>query len=392
MELKEMTVEALIEKRDALVNELDNEGADLDAIESEVRAIKEELESRKAAETKRNEVRSLVAGGEGTVVKTVETEGRKGMKVAEIRASKEYVEAYAEGIKSKDFTACRNLLAQAEDVEERALLTTNGGGTVSVPTIVYDIVKNAWEKDAIASRVKKTYLQGDLKVDFELSSDGANVQANEGAAVNEESLVLGTTDMSAELIIKWITISKQVAALRGEAFLTYVYDELVHKIAEKSVDRLIAKIDACGTQATSTCVGVPVVTTTTVSVGLVAEAMGKLSAQAQNPVIMLNRASWGEFKKAQYANKFNTDPFENLEQCYNNSIKSWAAASTGDTIAIVGDLGEGAQFNFPDGEEGIEVIEDRITLAEYGKIKETGSLLVGIGVVGPNSFVKIVKA
>ena len=74
MELNEMTVEALVERRDALVDELDNEGADLDAIESEVRAIKEELESRKAAETKRNEVRSLVAGGEGEVVKTVEKE------------------------------------------------------------------------------------------------------------------------------------------------------------------------------------------------------------------------------------------------------------------------------------------------------------------------------
>ena len=40
MELKEMTVEQLEERKSAIVAELDNEGADLDALESEVRAIK----------------------------------------------------------------------------------------------------------------------------------------------------------------------------------------------------------------------------------------------------------------------------------------------------------------------------------------------------------------
>jgi HK97 family phage major capsid protein len=391
MELKNMTIEELEARKNDLVASIDNEGADLDSIESEVRAIKEEMESRKAVEAKKNEVRSLVANGAGEVVKKVEREERNGMKVAEIRASKEYVDAYAEGIKNKDMSVCRSMLLEAEDLnaEERALLTTNGGGTVSVPTMVEDFVKNAWEQDEIARRVKKTYLKGNLKVDFELSSDGATVQA-EGQAVNEENLVLGTVDLTPEMILKWVSITVQAADLRGEAFLQYVYDELVHKIAEKAVDRLIAKIEACGTQATTNAVGVPKVTSSTVSIGTIASAMAELSAQATNPVIIMNRKSWGEFKKVQANNKYAYDPFEGLEVLYNNSIKDFATATTGDTYAIVGDLGEGAQFNFPSGEE-IDIVEDRLTLATAGKVKEIGSQFVGIGVVGPDAFVKVTK-
>lgn len=379
MELKDMTIEALEERKTQIVAELDNEGADLDALESEMRAIKEEMETRKAVEAKKAEVRSLVAEGAGEVIAKPEREERKMKSVEEIRASKEYAEAYANYIKTKDPTECRALLS---------INDTNG--TVSVPTMVYEIVKNAWETDAIASRVRKTYLQGNLKVDFEISSTGASVQNGEGTSVDEESLVLGTVDMTPDLILKWISISVQAAELRGEAFLQYVYDELVHKIAEKAVDSLISKIDACPQTATSTSVSVGLVTATTVSVGLIAEAMGKLSAQAQNPVVIMNRATWSEFKKAQYANKFSVDPFEGLEVLFNNSIKSFSAATSGDTYVIVGDLGEGAMFNFPNGED-IEVVEDRLTLATSGKVKEIGSMLVGIGVVGPNAFVKIEK-
>ena len=48
-------------------------------------------------------------------------------------------------------------------------------------------------------------------------------------------------------------------------------------------------------------------------------------------------------------------------------------------------------FNFPNGEDGVEIVEDRLTLATSGKVKEIGSEFIGIGVVGPNAFVKITK-
>lgn len=377
MEIREMTAEALEERKAAIATELDNEGADLDALESEVRAINEELESRKAAEAKKNEVRSMVAAGEGEVIaKTPVMEERKVMTNAEVRDSREYIDAFAEYIKSEDDTQCRSLL------------TENVSGSIPVPSLVYDIVKTAWEREGLMSRVKKAYMKGNVKVGFEISATGAVKHTEGSGKVTEETLTLGTVEIKPVSIKKWISISDEAIDLRGEAFLQYIYDELTYQIAKKAADEVIAQIEACGTVATTTSVGVPVVTSTQVSVGLVAEAMAKLSDQASNPVVIMNKATWGEFKKAQYANKFNIDPFEGLPVIFNNSLTAFASATTGVTYAIVGDLGEGALANFPNG-DGVEIKVDDKTLMEEDLVRILGREYVGIGIIGPNAFVKI---
>ena len=178
--------------------------------------------------------------------------------------------------------------------------------------------------------------------------------------------------------------------MRGEAFLEYIYDELTYRIAKKAADTLLAKIDACGTESTTTCVSVPVVTATTVSVSLIAEALSALSDQAPNPVVVMNKATWGEFKKAQYSNKYGLDPFEGLEVVFNNSIASFAAATTGDTYAIVGDFAEGAIANFPNGEEITIKVDDRTNMKK-DLVDVLGRQYVALGIVAPDAFVKIVK-
>lgn len=65
MNYKTMTIEELEARKAAIAVEVDNDGADLDALQAEARAINEELEARKAAETKREEIRKAVAGGAG---------------------------------------------------------------------------------------------------------------------------------------------------------------------------------------------------------------------------------------------------------------------------------------------------------------------------------------
>ena len=314
-----------------------------------------------------------------TQTETKEIEKREEPKMAdmEIRNTKEYIDAYAEYIKS------------GEDAECRALLSENASGTVPVPELVYDIVKTAWEKDGIVSRVKKAYIKGNLKVGFEISGSDATVHT-EGAAVTEETLVLGTVNIVPKSIKKWVSISDEALDLSGEAFLQYIYDELAYKIAKKAADELIAKINACGTVSTTTCVGVPKVASTTVGVGLVASAMGQLSDEAADPVVMMNKATWAQFKAAQYAGGFDVDPFEGLPVVFNNSIKSFTAATTGEAYAIVGDLEQGALMNFPNG-EGIDFKFDEMTQAEYDLVRIIGREFVGIGVVAPNAFVRVVK-
>ena len=357
------------------------EDADVEARAKELEAIAEERKNLEAKKAQlEEEIRAAEALANNSGVGTpIERKGDKKMGLEEIRSSKAYVDAFVNAIKTGNDDECRALLT--ENVQT---------GTVPVPTIVYDIVKNAWEKEGIMSRVKKLYAKGNLKVGFEVSSDGAVVHTEGGDAINPENLVLGVVEIIPTSIKKLVKLSDEVLDMRGEAFLEYIYDEISYQIAKKAADILIEKIEACGTVATTTCVGVPVITSTTVSVGLVAEALATLSDQADNPVVIVNKSTWGEFKKAQYANKFNVDPFEGLPVVFNNSIKSFAAATTGDTYAIVGDLGEGAIANFPSGEE-IEIkVDDKTDMAK-DLVNILGREFVGIGIVGPDAFVKIQK-
>ena len=379
MELKEMEMEQLEERRAAIVADLDAPEADLDALESEARAIKEEIEARKQAEAQKAEIRAAVAEGAGEVTKEiVEEEREKPMSDIEIRNSKEYINAFAEYIKSGDPAECRALLSEN---------ATNG--TVAVPELVYDIVKNAWAKEGIMSRVRKSYLKGNLKVGFEISATGA-VKHNEGVAVDEETLVLGIVELVPQSIKKWISISDEAMDLRGEAFLRYIYDEIAYQIAKKAADDLVAAIQACGTVSTTTCPSVQVVAGETLAIGTIAKALGKLSDQASDPVVMINKATWSAFKAAQYAGSFSVDPFEGLPVVFNNTITAYSAASTGDTYAIVGDLGFGALANFPNGEE-ITFKYDDMTLATSDLVRIIGREFIAEGVIAPDAFVKINK-
>ena len=378
MEIKEMSVEELNERKSQIVTEAEAEDANLDELEAEVRSINEELESRKADETKRAEIRAAVANGAGTVIKEVVEERKTEMTELEIRSSKEYIDAFAEYIKTEDPAECR------------ALLTTNASGTVPVPVFVEDIVRTAWEREGITSRVRKAYLKGNLKVGFEISGDPAVIHTEGAAAIDPENLVLGVVELVPQSIKKVVQISDEAYDMRGEAFLRYIYDELTYRIAKKAADELVAKIIACGTVSTTTSPGVPKVTAATIGQGTVADAIAHLSDEAANPVVIMNKLTWGAFKAVQYAGNFNTDPFEGLEVVFNDTIKSFAAASTGDTYAIVGDLDQGALMNFPDG-DGISFKFDEMSLKKQDLIEVLGRQFVGIGVVAPNAFVKVCK-
>lgn len=354
--------------------------AELDSLEAEEKSINEavELAQRKADEEAEERKKAAEEMAEKMPIEAKEIKEVKKMEL-EIRNTPEYIDAFAEYIKSDD------------DTQVRALLSENAtGGTVPVPEFVYDIVKNAWEREGIMSLVRKSYVKGNLKVGFEISGDDAIVHTEGGNAIDPENLVLGTVNMIPKNIKKAIQISREVYKLRGEQFLRYIYDELAYKIAKKCADELLAKIEACGTLSTATMVGVPVVTAASIGLGTVASAMAQLSDQAQNPVVIMNKATWGSFKAVQYAGAYNVDPFEGLTVLFNNTITAFSAATTGVTYAIVGDLGEGALANFPDGDE-IDFIFDELSLKKSDLVEIMGERFVALEPIAPNSFVKIQK-
>ena len=348
--------------------------AENDLLEERKAQIKLEIEQRKAD-------MAAVIKGQGDVIEEVKDERK--VNTMEMRNTPEYINAFAEYIKSGNDMECRKLTSENDT-------TPNGTGTVAVPEFVYDIVKTAWEREGIMSLVRKSYLRGNLKVQFEISGGDASIHAEGDTAVAEESLVLGIVTLVPQSIKKWISISDEVYDLRGEEFLRYIYDELTYRIAKKAADTLIAKIEACGTVSTTTCPGVPKLQAASPALGTVAAAMSMLSDEAANPVIIMNKATWGTFKAVEYAGSFPVDPFEGLPVVFNNTVTAASAATTGVTYAIVGDLGHGALANFPNG-DGIDFKFDELSKKKEDLIEVLGREYVALGVVAPNAFVKITK-
>ena len=236
--------------------------------------------------------------------------------------------------------------------------------------------------------VRKTYAKGILKVGFELSADGALVH-NEGTNANsEEALVLGIVELTPVSIKKWITVSDEAMDMSSEEFLYYIYDEITYRIAKKAQELLLAKITAASTTAASNAVSVAEIDDKAPSVSIVSECLGNLSDEAINPVIVMSKGTWAQFKAAQYAAGYAVDPFEGLPVYFDSTIPTYSSTATTGAWLIVGDFGVGAQANFPAGDE-ITLKFDDLSLAEKDLNKIVGRQYVGLGLVADKAFCRV---
>ncbi|MBQ1569537.1 MAG: phage major capsid protein [Clostridiales bacterium] len=377
MELTSMTIEELEARKASIVAELDVEGADLDALEAEMKSIKAELEARKANEAKKEEIRQAVAESrEAIVVKKFEEEKVEMKSVEEIRASKEYVDAFARYLVSEDDRECR------------ALLTTDASGSVPVPVIVDEIIRTAWEKDDILSRVRKTYIRGNLKVAFELSADGAYVHNEGTTAPTEESLSLGIVTMIPKNIKKWIHVSDEAIAMGGESLVRYIYDELTYQILKKLSALIVGDIKGASTSADSDEASVAKITAAP-GLTTIATAFANLSDEATDTVVIVNKLTYANFKAAYAAGNFAVDPFEGFPVLFSSELPAYNSASDNAVYAIVGDL-KGVQVNYPEG-EGIVIKYDDVTEAEKDMVKIVGRQYAAHALTACGRFCNIAK-
>ena len=293
-EIKSFTAEQIEERSAQIVIEIEEaDEARLAELNEEIKALEArkaeiELEKRKADMV-------AVAQGAGKVVEKMEE--RTVMTNEEVRGSQEYINAFAEYIKTGD------------DKECRALLTTEVSGVVPVPVIVDSIVRTAWEKDQIMSRVKKTYIKGNLKTTFERSASGAYVHTEGTSAPTEEELLLGIVTMIPRNIKKWITISDEAVAMGGEAFVRYIYGELTYQIVKKLAALGVADISGANTSHSGTAIGVPQLSAAP-GVTVFQKAMTQLTDEADvnNLVVLLNPATDAAIIDAVAAGNFSIDP------------------------------------------------------------------------------------
>lgn len=384
-----------LEEKQELIKSANSE----EELEERMKQIEDsEKEETKKEEEKDGEIspeqeRSLLKEVKNIEQRSVEITNqieRKGeMKMEkELRNSKEYIDAYAEYIKT------------GEEKELRALITTDGyatgnSATVEVPDMVYDIVKTAWEKEDLMKRVKTISVKGNLKVQFEVSADGASVHEEGNTAVSEESLVLGVVELKPVSIKKWISLSDEVIDLRGEEFLRYIYAELTYRIAKKCADELVGTIKALPQSLSANDQGVydKVSANKIVAapgIGVVAQAIANLSDETKDITVVMNKLTYANFKAAQYAANFPVDPFEGATVVFNNSLPAYDSANNGAVYMIVGDFDHGALANYPNGND-INIKFDDTTLMTSDLVRILGRRYVGANAVADKSFALVAK-
>ena len=376
MEIKDMNIEELEARKQEIVSEIENEGADLDALETETRSINAEIEARKAEEAQKVEVRQAVVEGAGEVIVEMKEEKREMRTNEEIRASREYVDAFAKYLINEDDRECR------------ALLTETVSGSVPVPVIVDDIIRTAWENDEILSKVKKTSIRGNLKVAFELSADGAYEHTEGTTAPTEESLSLGIVTMIPKNIKKWIHVSDEAITMGGEALVKYVYNELTYQILKKLSALVVADVSGAKTSADSDEASAAKITEAP-SLTTFATAFANLSDEARNPVIVMNKLTYANFVAAQAAGNFAFDPFRGFPVAFTSALPAYDTASANDVYAFIGDM-SGVQVNYPEG-EGIIIKYDDVTEAEKDMVKIVGRQYAAHALTACGRFCNIAK-
>ncbi len=376
--MKYKTIQEIETRKAAILQEMEQEGADLDALKKEMDELRQNADELRNAAAQAAETRRQIANGAAGIVLESHEADAPAQTMDEIRSSKAYIDAYA------------NYIRTGRDAECRALLTTNAtsGGQVPVPTLVDTIVRTAWDRNELLTRIRRTYFRGNVKVPFERGGDPAYAHGEGTTAVTEENLTLGIVELKPENIKKWIKLSDETVTMGGEEFLRYIYDEITFRVLKKLADQLVDDVVNAETSHGSGAIGIPKVTEAP-AVNTILDAAANLSDEAADLCIVINRLSEQAFNAAYAAANFAIDPWAGLPRIYTNELPAYSTADGADTYAIVGDL-RALQVNYPEGDD-VLIKWDDLSLAEADLVKVIGRQYAAHGVTAPGRLVRICK-
>lgn len=237
MNYHEMTTDQLLERRAAIAVELEKDDADLTALNQEARAINAELESRRSAEARRAEIRSMVAAGAGASVAT-HTNSREERQYT--RDSAEYRRGFLNTLLGNELTA-----------EERSAVTyvaTTGDSTYHagyvLPTELSNEIWDLIESNHSILRDITLYRTGTV---FEIAvrsaiSQGDATSVSENAANDDEINTFAKVTLSGKDFSKHVDITYAMAKMSIDAFEDFLVSEISDRIGAALAADVVAQI------------------------------------------------------------------------------------------------------------------------------------------------------
>lgn len=238
MELTEMTLKDIEERMNAIGVELETEDSDVDALEKEVRSLKERKTELEQAAEKRAGLMSEIISGSGHTVKRFTPEKQEKCEYGP--NSKEYRSAFL-----------KELLGQEMTKEERAAFVHTTANTSAVlPTTmlnqIWDLVS---EQHAIMGDIT-IYRTGTILevVKHTAIAAGAAKTVSENAANDDEQNTFVKVTLSGKDFSKHVDISYAMERMSIDALEQYLVNEISASLGDAMADDVIAQI---GTDMTS---------------------------------------------------------------------------------------------------------------------------------------------
>lgn len=219
------------ERLSAIKAELNNDGADLDALESEITTLKEERKTILAnAEKRKSMINEIVnLPGSEVVVDFAEERSKAGVQSLG-PASPEYRNAFLKRLQGNDLS----------EIEQRALTSVVGSVGGAIPTQTQDeILKKLKQYAPLLDEITLLQVAGNVKFVIEGTVNDAALHA-EGTTITASADTLVTVSLAGYEINKLITISKTVATMSINAFENWLTDMLAEGIANRITAYLIS--------------------------------------------------------------------------------------------------------------------------------------------------------
>ena len=377
--MKYKTMQEIETRKAQILQEMEQEGADLEALKAEMEELRKNADALREDAKKAEETRKAIASGAAGIVISDVHRAEDARDEKEVRNSPEYLDAYANFIKTGNPMECRTVLLSKN---------APAGGQLPVPDMVESTIKTAWEKNEFLNQIKKTNFKGNLRVPFELSATGAWKHVEGTTGMTEEEITIGIVQLVPHNVKKLVRVTDECIAMGGEEFIRYIYDEVTYQILKELVKEIIDVIDDASTSNGATAVGIPKVKVAP-GVMVLANAATNLSEDANELCVVINRLTEANFNTAYAGGQFAIDPFAGFKKVYCSALPAYDAASENDMYALIGDM-KAIQANYPEG-DGVVIKWDDMSEAEDDLVKVVGRQYVGFGVTAPGRLVKLTK-
>lgn len=213
-----------IEKRlSAIKNELEVEGADLDALETEVTALTEERKGLMDSIEKRKNLVNTVANSQDVeIIKEFKGDERSMENILD-RNSAEYRSAFLKNLRQ----------IEMNEVEQRAFTTVTGSAGAVIPTqTVNNIIEIVKQHAPLLQEIDLVQVPGGVALPVEdVINEAVTHTQNAKITVAEDKLKV--VNLFGYEVVKLLQISKSVNKMSIDAFETWLANSLGRAIADK---------------------------------------------------------------------------------------------------------------------------------------------------------------